>query len=85
MQQSEAFSHDGIARSPEPPHLLFRQAGNVPPQGIDEQSLRKLRKHGRAADLSRSCFFDQVQDGILKPVPGTIPSNIDLEDARQSL
>src|SRR2546428_9526211 len=27
-QQSEAFGHDGIARSRQPPHLLFGQAGN---------------------------------------------------------
>jgi hypothetical protein len=31
MQQSEAFPHDGIARSCEPPDLLFGQAGNVAP------------------------------------------------------
>ena len=29
---------------------------------IDEQGLRKLGKHGIAADPSRSCFFHQVQD-----------------------
>src|SRR5215469_493419 len=39
MQQSKAFSHDRIARSREPPQLPLRQAGDVPPQGIDEQSL----------------------------------------------
>ena len=74
------------SRAPsEPPHLLFGQAGNVAPQGVDEQGLREFGKHGLAADSSRSCFFDQVQYGILKPVPGAIRSDVDLEDGRQSV
>src|SRR5437763_242648 len=36
------------------------------------------------ANPSRSCFFDQVQDGILKPVPGAIRSDIDCKDGGQS-
>ena len=85
MKQSEAFPHDRIARSRQPPHLLFWQVGNVAPQGVDEQSLGEFRKHGCAADPSRSCFFDQVQDRIFKPLPGAIRPDIDLKDGRQSV
>src|SRR5437016_91173 len=84
MQQSEAFAHDGIARSREPAHLLFGQAGNVAPQGVDEQGLREFGKHGFAADTSRTRFFHQVQNGILQPVPGTIGSDVDLKNRWKS-
>ena len=85
VQQAEALPHDGIARSREPSHLLFGQAGNVAPQGIDEQGLREFGKHGFAADPSRSCFVHQVQDGTLQPVPGAIRPDVDLKDGRKSV
>src|SRR5713226_10134731 len=84
VQQSEAFPDDRIARSREPSHLLFRQAGDVAPQGVDEQGLGEFGKHGFAADPSRSRFFDEVQDGTLKPMPGAIRSDVDLKDGRKS-
>src|SRR6187397_2852369 len=84
MQQAETFPHDGIARSSEPAHLLFRQSVDIAPQGVDEQGLRELGEHGFAADASRSCFFDQVQDGILEPVPGAIGSDVDRKNGRKS-
>jgi hypothetical protein len=70
MQQAEAFPYDGIARACEPSRLLFRQAGNIAPQRMNEQDFREFGKHGFAADASRRCFLHQVQDGTLKPVPG---------------
>jgi len=42
VEQGEAFSYDGIARSREPPHLLLRQPANVAPQRVNEQRLREL-------------------------------------------
>ena len=34
VQQTEAFAHDGVARSREPTHLMFGQAGHVSAQGV---------------------------------------------------
>ncbi len=44
------------------PHLPFRQAGDVAPQGVDKQSLREFGQHGFAADPSRRCFSNQGQN-----------------------
>jgi hypothetical protein len=75
VKQPEAFPHDRIARSGQPSGL---EARNVAPQNVDKQRLGEFSEHGFAADPSRSCFFDQVQDGVLEPVPGAIRSMLTL-------
>jgi hypothetical protein len=39
MHQAQAFAYDWIASPRQPTLLLFRQSGNVTPQGINEQGL----------------------------------------------
>jgi hypothetical protein len=80
MHQAQAFPHDRIASPREPTLLLFGQAGNVTSQGVNEQGLGELRQHGFTAYASRNRFFDQMQNGTLQPLSGSIAANVDLKN-----
>src|SRR5215469_5751920 len=85
MHQPQAFPHYGIARARQPAPLPFGQSGYVTPQRVNEQRLGQLRKHGFTADASRNRFFDQVQNGTLEPLPGSIGPDVDLENRWQAV
>jgi hypothetical protein len=85
VQQSEAFPHDWITGACEPSSLVFWQTCDVSAQGVDEKGLGKLRQHRIAADSARRRFLNQMQNGALKPLAGSICPDIDLEDGRQSV
>src|SRR5215469_12940015 len=85
MHQPQAFPDYRIARARQPTPLLLGQSDYVTPQRVNEQRLRELRKHGFTAYASRNRFFDQVQNGTLQPLPGSIHPDVDLKDRWQTV
>src|SRR5262245_47734687 len=85
VQQREALADDGISRAGEPAARLIRKARNESPECIDEERFRNLRQHHVAARTIGSRLFEQVQNRLLEPLPGSIASDVDLQDRRQAV